>query len=161
MIDRQTLNVTHSSAIAHRYTVLLTLPDRKMPLMEAGTAISRLCTMLRNLQIVHHVIPSPDCAPCYAISRLCTMLRKLQIVHHVTQSPDCAPCYAISRLRTMLHHLKIAHHVTPSPDCAPCYAISRLPVQSWDSENVQRNLEIAQILRLSGTYTICQGAWVN
>ena len=96
MIDRQTLNVTHSSAIAHRYTVLLTLPDRKMPLMEAGAAISRLCTMLRNFQIAH-----------------------------------------------------------------TCYAIFRLPVQSWDSENVQRNLEIAQILRLSGTYMICQGAWVN
>ena len=26
-------------------------------------------------------------------------------------------------------------------------------VQSWDSENVQRNLKIAEILRLCGTYT--------
>ena len=25
-------------------------------------------------------------------------------------------------------------------------------MQSWDSENAQRNLEIAQILRLRGTY---------
>ena len=68
------------------------------------------------------------------------------------QSPDCAH---------MLHNLKIAH-----TDCAhvlynfqivhTCYAIStlisRLPAQSRDSENVQHNLEIAQILRLRGTY---------
>ena len=35
-------------------------------------------------------------------------------------------------------------------------AISRLrnySAQSWDSENAQHNLEIAQILRLRGTYT--------
>ena len=34
-----------------------------------------------------------------------------------------------------------------------CYVIPRLPAQSRDSENAQRNLEIAQILRLHGTYT--------
>ena len=33
-----------------------------------------------------------------------------------------------------------------------CYAISKLAAQSQDSENAQRNLEIAQILRLHGTY---------
>ena len=45
----------------------------------------------------------------------------------------------------MLSNLEIVHM---------CYTISRLPVQSRDSENVQHNLEIAQILRLSGTYII-------
>ena len=34
-----------------------------------------------------------------------------------------------------------------------CYAISRLPAQSRDSENVQRNLEFVQILRLRRTHT--------
>ena len=36
-------------------------------------------------------------------------------------------------------------------------------MQSRDSENVQRNLEIAQILRLRGTYTLCAAeglAWL-
>ena len=61
----------------------------------------------------------------------------------------------------VLHNLKIAH-----TDCThmlynfqivhTCYTISRvisrLPVQSRDSENAQHNLEIAQILRLHGTY---------
>ena len=69
---------------------------------------------------------SQDCAPCYTISRLCTMLRNLQIVHHVMQSPDCAPCYTISRLCTMLHHLKIVHHVTQSPDCLCNLGILRM-----------------------------------
>ena len=69
----------------------------------------------------------------------------------VTQSPDCAHvlrnlqiahmCYAISRLRTC---------VTQSPDCLRNLEIR---TQSRDSENAQRNLEIAQILRLRGTYT--------
>ena len=44
----------------------------------------------------------------------------------------------------MLRNLQIAH---------VCYAISRLPVQSWDPENAQYNLEIVQILRIRGTYT--------
>ena len=35
-----------------------------------------------------------------------------------------------------------------------CYVTSRLPAQSQDSENAQRNLEIAQILRLHGTYRL-------
>ena len=71
---------------------------------------------------------------------------------HVTQSPDCARvlrnlqiahmCYAISRLRTC---------VTQSPDCL-CNLEVR--TQSRDSENAQRNLEIAQILRLRGTYIL-------
>ena len=61
----------------------------------------------------------------------------LEIAHTcVTQSPDCA---------YVLRNLEIAH---------TCYAISRLPAQSRDSENAQRNLEIAQILRLRGTYTL-------
>ena len=63
---------------------------------------------------------------CYAISRLRIC---------VTQSRDCA---------YVLRNLEIAH---------ACYAIPRLPAQSRDSENSQRNLEIAQILRLRGTYT--------
>ena len=58
----------------------------------------------------------------------------------------------ILRLRTRgLRNLQIAH---------VCYTISRLRtrvtqyVQSQDSENAQRNLEIAEILRLCGTYII-------
>ena len=42
-----------------------------------------------------------------------------------------------------LRNLEIAH---------TCYAIPRLPMQSRDSKNAQRNLEIAQIPRLRGTY---------
>ena len=57
----------------------------------------------------------------------------LEIAHTcVTQSPDCA---------YVLRNLEIVHTY---------YAISRLPAQSRDSENAQRNLEIAQILRLRG-----------
>ena len=37
MIDGQTLNMTYSS-IAHQHTALLTLPDRRMPPMEADAA---------------------------------------------------------------------------------------------------------------------------
>ena len=57
---------------------------------------------------------------------------------------------AILRLHTHgLHNLQIAHM---------CYTILRLRThvrvtQSQDSENAQRNLEIAQILRLRGTCT--------
>ena len=43
---------------------------------------------------------------------------------------------------------------TQSQDCAHMlHAISRLPAQSQDSENVQRNLKIVQILGLCRTYT--------
>ena len=60
----------------------------------------------------------------------------LEIAHTcLTQSLDCA---------YVLRNLEIAH---------TCYAIPRLPAQSRDSENAQRNLEIAQILRLRGTTT--------
>ena len=41
-----------------------------------------------------------------------------------------------------------------------CYAIFRLPAQSRDSENVQHSLEIAQIVRLYGTYTFCNSQWL-
>ena len=62
----------------------------------------------------------------------------LEIAHMwFTQSWDCAHA---------LCNLEIAH---------TCYAILRLPAQSRDSENVQRNLKIAQIPRLHGTYTTC------
>ena len=55
----------------------------------------------------------------------------LEIAHpRFTQSRDCAH---------VLRNLEIAHK---------CYAIPRLPAQSQDSENAQRNLEIAQIPRL-------------
>ena len=82
----------------------------------------------------------------HAILRLRTrVLCNLQIAH---------TRYAISRLRTS---------VTQSRDCLRnlgilrmCNAISRLRTSvtlSRDSENAQRNLKIAQILRLRRTYT--------
>ena len=53
-----------------------------------------------------------------------------------TLSRDCAH---------VLYNFKIAH---------TCYAIQRLPAQSQDSVTAQRNLEIAQIPRLHGTYVL-------
>ena len=95
------------------------------------------------------------CLPsCELHSRSLTVGRTGKVCRlrtRVTQSPDCAHilrnlqiahmCYAISRLRTC---------VTQSPDCLRNLEIR---TQSRDSENAQRNLEIAQILRLRGTYT--------
>ena len=83
------------------------------------------------------------------------------VLHPVSYTVDHSlsgvQAHAILRLRT---------RVTQSPDCAhvlpnleivqTCYTISRLPVQSRDSENAQRNLEIAQILRFHGTYILSQ-----
>ena len=126
MIDRQTSNVTYSSAIAHQHTALLTLPDHNMPPMEVDTtyqgcptscklhsrSLTVRCTGACDLEIAH---------TCYTVSRLHT---------RVTQSPDCTH---------MLHNLQIAH---------TCYTISRLctrVMQSRDSENAQRNLENSQI----------------
>ena len=81
----------------------------------------------------------------------------LEIAHMwFTQSRDCAQA---------LRNHEIAHMwFTQSRDCAQalcnheiahtCYTIPRLPAQSRDSENAQRDLKIAQIPRLRGTYTL-------
>ena len=55
------------------------------------------------------------------------------------QSPDCA-------------------RVTQSPDCMLNLEIR---MQSWDSENAQHNLEIAQMLRLRGTYILLGIAYIT
>ena len=61
----------------------------------------------------------------------------LEIAHMwFTQSRDCAQA---------LRNHEIAH---------TCYTIPRLPAQSRDSKNAQRDLKIAQIPRLRGTYTL-------
>ena len=73
-------------------------------------------------------------------------------VHH---SLSGIQAHAILRLRTCgLRNLEIAHMCyTFSRLCTRGnYAILRLPAQSLDSENAQHNLEIAQILKLHGTY---------
>ena len=89
-INRETLNVTYSSSIAHQYTVLLTIPVHNMPPMELDAAY-QACLLSCELH-----------SRSFAVSR-------------------------ISRLRTRV-------------------------TQSRDSENAQRNLETAQILRWRGIY---------
>ena len=54
----------------------------------------------------------------------------------------------VRRLRT---------RVTQSPDCAHVLRNLEIRTQSRDSENAQRNLEIAQILRLRGTSILSSG----
>ena len=52
-------------------------------------------------------------------------------------------------------NLEIVHVLQNLEIVHTCYAIPRLPAQSRHSENVQRNLEIAQIPRLRGTLIQC------
>ena len=44
--------------------------------------------------------------------------------------------------------------ITQSRDCVRVLRNLEIGMQSQDSENAQRNLEIAQILRLRGTYPL-------
>ena len=53
-----------------------------------------------------------------------------------------------------LRNLEIAQCSAQSRDCASIVRNLEIRTQSRDSENAQRNLEIAQILRLRGTYTL-------
>ena len=53
-----------------------------------------------------------------------------------------------------LRNLEIAQCSAQSRDCASIVRNLEIRTQSRDSENAQRNLEIAQILRLRGTYIL-------
>ena len=54
-IDGQTSNATYSSAVAHRYTALLTSPDRlsRMSCILWATTVDHSCTGACDLEIVH------------------------------------------------------------------------------------------------------------
>ena len=55
-----------------------------------------------------------------------------------------------------LRNLELAQCSAQSRDCASIVRNLEIRTQSRDSENAQRNLEIAQILRLRGTYMYMQ-----
>ena len=54
-INRKTSTATYSSAVAHRYTALLTLPDRlsRMSCILRATTVDHSCTGACHLEIVH------------------------------------------------------------------------------------------------------------
>ena len=84
---------------------------------------------------------------------ICLLWRQTPLIKDVFHPASYTVDHSLSGVQAkfvdcahVLCNLQIAHM---------CYAISRLPAQSRDSESAQRNLEIAQILRLRGTY-ICR-----
>jgi len=87
--------------------------------------LSRWCTKLHSLQMVHQATLSPDGAPSYTLSRWCTKLHSLQMVHQATLSPDGAPSCTLSRWCTKLHSLQMqwlfANHIRIL--CSPCPVI--------------------------------------
>ena len=92
MIDRQTSNVTYSSAVAHQYTALLTLPYQGcLPSCELHSrSLAVGGTGACDLEIAHTwLTQSRDCAHVLRISRLHT---------RVTQSQDSENAQRISRL---------------------------------------------------------------
>ena len=129
-IDRQTSNVTYSSAIAHRYTALLTLPNCNMPPMEADSAYQGCPTSckLHSRSIAVGRIGTCDLEiahTCYTISRLRT---------RATQSPDCAH---------VLHNLEIVH---------TCYAISGF----WEcATQSQEFSDCAKRIHISPNSVVC------
>ena len=114
MIDRQTLNMTYSSSVAHQHTALLALQDCSMPpiAMEADTAYqgylpscklhSRSLTVGRtgacDLEIAHMwFTQSRDCARVTQSRDCAHVLRNPEIGctisgfrEYATQSRDCA-----------------------------------------------------------------------